>query len=122
MTLCTYHLDLMSETERIQKERQKIQREKEELLRQSKKSSSQDSSLCLPRPVPIRTGVAPSTSSGSSSKRERKEISMKIRSGGKVLEKKLWEEMDDYDELDDIEKTMESVKKAADQDDDKVFF
>lgn len=105
----------MSETDKIKLEREQIRKEKEQLLKlsQQKKDPILDS---LPRPVPLRS-APPSTSTSSYVKKERKEISMKVKtSGGKILEDKKWEVEDDDDDDEELEvaKAMESVRKAVD--------
>ena len=122
-------LDLRSETEKIKAERLKIEREKEELLKKSSAAASSSSSsrsktkadlhMDLPMPVPNLALPMPVNSRGNSAKRERKEISMKLKIDKKVDPVRQWQVEDD-DEDDELNETLESVRKVVDT--SKVFY
>lgn len=105
--------ELMSETDKIKMERERIRKEKEQLLKLGQEKKADPILASLPRPVPLRS--TPSTS--SSVKKERREISMKVKTtGGKILEDKKWQVEDDDDEELEVAKAMESVRQAVDGD------
>ena len=120
-----YFIDLMSETEKIKMEREKIQKElallKSEPSRResppSKKDAAPKDALFggLPCPVPLRGA---GSQQEPSSKKERKEISMKLKPGGnKVLVSSKWEVEEEDDELDEVNAAMDSVRKVVDSHD-----
>jgi len=123
--------DLISETDKMRKEREKIKKEKEKLVSGGDLQSGMmwnigNSLPCpvknsLPVPVPTRSSGASSnpeppeaSSASSNSKKERKEIVMKVKQSAKVQEDKKWEVEDEEDDELLVNEAMESVKKAVD--------
>ena len=91
----------MADTEKLKREREKIQREKDALLKAS------GAAINLPAPVPLRTAK-------TSSKAERKEISMKLNTKSKVNESKKWEVEASEDEEDEMNEALNNVRSAVD--------
>lgn len=114
--------DLISETDKMRKEREKIKKEKEKLVSGGDLQSGMMWNIgnSLPCPVPTRSSGAssnpepPEASSSSNSKKERKEIVMKVKQSAKVQEDKKWEVEDEEDDELLVNEAMESVKKAVD--------
>ena len=89
----------MADTEKLKREREKIQREKDALLKAS--------GAAINLPAPVRTVK-------TSSKSERKEISMKLNTKSKVNESKKWEVEASEDEEDEMNEALNNVRTAVD--------